>query len=113
MPPNDGGARKPPRGASQRGRRNSTKQSSFDQHSLLGVAIGRLSNWRSGFSVGINALERRLDGSKRGPLNGRAPMAPGPLPSNGCEPMPTRGRKWINALERRLYAPETGLDANG
>jgi hypothetical protein len=64
-PPNDGDARKPPRG-SQRGRWNPTKQSSFDQHSRLCVATERLSNWRYGFSVGINALERRLDGSEAG-----------------------------------------------
>ena len=53
-------------GRSQRGRRNPTQQFSLDQHSRLCVAIGRLSNWRSGFSVGINALERRLDGSEAG-----------------------------------------------
>jgi hypothetical protein len=46
------------KGRSQRVRRNPTKQSSFDQHSRLCVAIERL------FSVGINALERRLDGSE-------------------------------------------------
>jgi hypothetical protein len=53
------------KGRSQRARRNPTKQSSFDQHSRLCVAIVRLSNWRSALGR-INALERRLDASEAG-----------------------------------------------
>ena len=45
LPPNDGEARKSPRGAAS-ARRNRTKHPSFDQHSRLCVAIERLSNWR-------------------------------------------------------------------
>ena len=53
------------RGRSERVRRNPTRQFSFDQHSLLGVAIGRLSIRRPALRR-INALERRLDASKAG-----------------------------------------------
>ena len=100
-------------GRSQRGRRNPTKQSSFDQHSRRCVAIERLSNWRSGFSVGINALERRLDCSEAGAAGRPSADGAGPPTAKrlraGADERP-EGR--INALERGLDASEAGLDAS-
>ena len=55
--------------------RNPTKQFSFDQHSLLGVAIGRLSIRRPALCP-INALERRLWASEAR------------LDAGGCRPTP-------------------------
>ena len=80
------------KGRSQRGRRNPTKQSSFDQHSRLCVAIEQLSNWRSALGR-INALERWLDPTEAGAAHWPSADAAGPLPPNGCAPLPTSGRK--------------------
>jgi hypothetical protein len=100
-------------GRSQRGRGNPSNQSLFDTHSRLCVAIELLSNWRSGFSVGINALERRLDCSEAGAAERPSADGAGPPTAKrlraGADERP-EGR--INALERGLDASEAGLDAS-
>jgi hypothetical protein len=98
-------------GRSQRGRGNPSNQSLFDTDSCLCVAIERLSNWRSGFSVGINALERWLDASEAGAAERPSADGAGPPTAKrlraGAYERP-EGR--INALERGLDASEAGLD---
>ena len=65
------------KGRSQGVRRNPTHQFSLNQHSLLGVAIGRLSIRRPALCR-INALERWLDGSEAGAA--KRPSADGDWP---------------------------------
>ena len=92
MPPNDGDARKPPRGAASAV--GGTRPNNPRSISIL-VSASRLSDCPTGapLSVGSTPSSAGWTAPKRGPLNGRAPMAPGPLPPNGCAPMPTSGRK--------------------
>ena len=102
------------KGRSQRVRRNPTNQSSFDQHSRLCAAIERLSNWRSGFSVGIDARERRLDASEAGAAERPSPYRAGaPTAKRLSADADERSGGRINALERRLDGSKTGLDASG
>jgi hypothetical protein len=100
-------------GRSQRGRGNPSNQSLFDTHSRLCVAIERLSNWRSGFSVGINAFERWLDASEAGAAERPSADGAGPPTAKrlraGADERPECR---INALERGLDASEAGLDAS-
>jgi hypothetical protein len=92
MPPNDGEARKPRRGAASAV--GGTRPINSRSISIL-VSASRLRGCPTGapFTIGSTPSSAGWTVPKRGPLNGRAPMAPGPLPPNGCEPMPTSGRK--------------------
>jgi hypothetical protein len=74
----------------QRGRRNPTNQSSFDQHSRFCVAIERLSSWCSA-ATRINAFERRLCAYKPG------------LDAGGWRPTPFRTaiKRWSGVLDSR------------
>ena len=93
MPPSDGDARKPPTGgASAVG---GTRPNNPRSISIL-VSSSRLSDCPTGdpgSRSGSTPLSAGWTAPRRGPLNARAPMAPGPLPPNGCAPMPRRGRK--------------------
>ena len=92
MPPNDGDPRQPPGGgASAVGGTRPNNPRSIS----ICLSASRLSAPRSGvlLSVGSTPPSAGWTVPRRGPLNARAPMAPGPLPPNGCAPMPTTGRK--------------------
>jgi hypothetical protein len=92
-PPNDGDARKPRTGAASAvGGTRATNPCSI----RILVSASRLSDCPTGAPgsrSGSTPSSAGWTAPKRGPLNGRAPMAPGPLPPNGCEPVPTSGRK--------------------
>ena len=93
MPPNDGDARKPRTGGgSAVGGTRATNPCSI----RILVSASRLSSCPTGAPgsrSGSTPSSAGWTAPKRGPLDGRAPMAPGPLPPNGCEPVPTSGRK--------------------
>ena len=91
MPPNDGDARKPPRGAASAV--GGTRPNNPRSISILVSAL-RLSSCPTGapLSVGSTPSSAGWTPPKRGPLTGRAPMPPAPYSPNGCAPTPTSGR---------------------
>jgi hypothetical protein len=93
MPPSDGDARKPPTGgASAVG---GTRPNNPRSINIL-VSSSRLRDCPTGdpgSRSGSTPSSAGWTPPKRGPLNGRAPMAPGPRRPNGCEPVPTSGRR--------------------
>ena len=103
-PPNDRDARKPPKGGASAV--DGTRPNNLRSISIL-VSASRLSDCPTGapFTIGSTPSSAGWAVPKRGPLNGRAPMAPGPLLPNGCEPMPTSGRKVGSTPSRAGLTP--------
>jgi hypothetical protein len=107
--PNDGDARKPRRGgASAFGGTRPNNSRSIS----IRFSASRSGDCPSGvlLSVGLTPSSAGWTPPNRGPLNGRAPMAPAPL-SPGCANERPEGR--INALQRRMDVSEAGLGAGG
>jgi hypothetical protein len=96
---------------SQRVRRDATHQFSFDQHSRLRVAIGRLSHWPCAL-VRIDALER-LDAAEAGSAERSSADGAGrPTDKRLRADANERPGGRINAFERRLDGSEAGLGAS-
>ena len=93
MRPNDGDARKPPPlgAASAVG---GTRPNDHRSNNILLSASGSSAGPTGALSqVGSTPSSAGWTVPRRGPPNGRAAMAPGPLPPNACAPLSTSGRK--------------------